>query len=134
MRRRIAFFACLLAFASVLAGCGDDEPDDYNADVEDEYLRLCEGQSADPEAGAVCQCAYDKFVEEIPFDQFQTFFESLQDDPNTTLPDEIVNLHSDCVLEQDAGSLTTPTLPTTTSVPGSTTVPPSSTTSTTVAP
>ena len=116
MRRRIAFFGCLLALAVVLAGCGDDKPDDYDAEVEDNFVRDCVEQNSGENAEAVCQCAYDKFREEIPFDRFSEVDEELQDDPETTLPDDFVNLYTDCVLEQDSAGLTTPTLP-----PGSTT-------------
>jgi hypothetical protein len=122
MRRVVVIGIAALAF--VLAGCSDSEPSDYNAEVEENFIQTCTDEGGE-DLEAVCQCAYSKFEEEIPFDRFQRVDERLADDPDATLPDDFLNLYTDCVIEQGGGSAgTTPTIPpttTTTAVGGAST-------------
>lgn len=120
MRRAVVLG--VVALALVLSGCGDDAPSDYNAEVEENFLQTCTDQGGD-DLQDVCQCAYDSFEREIPFDRFQRVDERLADDPDAQLPDEFLDLYTDCVIQTGGGSAgTTPEFPTTT------------TTSTTLAP
>src|SRR5215208_5617665 len=96
MRRRTAAIAGLFALGLVLGGCWDDKTDDYNAEVEDNFVRRCTEEGTGENAEDICQCAYDKFREEIPFERFAEFDEKLREDPDTTLPDDIVNRYTDC--------------------------------------
>jgi hypothetical protein len=119
MRRAVVIGS--IAFAIVLAGCGDNAPTDYNAEVEKNFIETCTDQGGD-DLQDVCQCAYDSFREEIPFDRFQRVDERLADDPDAELPDDFLNLYTDCVIAQGGGSAgTTPTLPTTTTTAPATT-------------
>ena len=124
MRRAVVLG--VVALALVLSGCGDDAPSDYNAEVEENFLETCTDQGGDDLAD-VCQCAYDSFEAEIPFDRFQRVDERLADDPEAQLPDEFLDLYTDCVIQSGGGSAgTTPELPTTTTTattlaPGATT-------------
>ena len=123
MRR--AVIIGLTALALLLAGCSDSAPSEYNAEVEENFIQTCTDQGGE-DLEAVCQCAYEKFEEEIPFDRFQRVDERLADDPDATLPDDFLNLYTDCVIEQGGGAAgTTPVVPTTT-----TTVDPNATTTT----
>ncbi len=133
MRRAVVLG--VVAVALVLAGCGSDEPTDYNAEVEENFIQTCTDQGGD-DLQDVCQCAYDSFEQNIPFDRFQRVDERLSDDPNAELPDDFLDLYTDCVIQAGGGSAgTTPTVPTTTSttVAGATTTAPA-VTDTTVAP
>ena len=133
MRRAVVLG--VVAVALVISGCGKDEPTDYNAEVEQNFIQTCTDQGGD-DLQDVCQCAYDAFEENIPFDRFQRVDERLSDDPNAELPDDFLDLYTDCVIQAGGGSAgTTPTVPTTTSttVAGATTTAPA-VTDTTVAP
>ncbi|MBL8778685.1 MAG: hypothetical protein JNK12_22335 [Acidimicrobiales bacterium] len=136
MRRAVVLG--VVALALVLSGCGDDAPSDYNAEVEENFLQTCTDQGGD-DLQQVCQCAYDSFEREIPFDRFQRVDERLADDPDAQLPDEFLDLYTDCVIQSGGGSAgTTPELPTTTTTattlaPGASTTAPA-VTDTTAAP
>lgn len=118
--RRAVVIGCIV-LALVMAGCGDSAPSEYNAEVEKNFIETCTDQGGD-DLQDVCQCAYDAFKDEIPFDRFQRVDERLADDPSATLPDDFLNLYTDCVIAQGGGSAgTTPTLPTTTTTAPATT-------------
>ncbi len=133
MRRAVVLG--VLAVALVISGCGDDTPTEYNAEVEENFIQTCTDQGGE-DLQDVCQCAYNAFEENIPFDRFQRVDERLADDPNAELPDDFLDLYTDCVIQAGGGSAdTTPTVPTTTTttVAGATTTAPA-VTDTTVAP
>jgi len=112
MRR--ALVVAVTALALVMAGCSDDTPSEYNAEVEKNFIETCTDQGGD-DLAEVCQCAYDRFEDEIPFDRFQRVDERLADEPDATLPDDFLNLYTDCVVAEGGGSAgTTPVFPTTT--------------------
>jgi hypothetical protein len=134
MRRAVVLGVVSLAL--VISGCGKDEPSDYNAEVEKNFIETCTDEGGD-DLQDVCQCAYDSFEREIPFDRFQRVDERLADDPDAQLPDEFLDLYTDCVIQAGGGSAgTTPEFPTTTTTattlaPGATTTAPGVTDSTT---
>lgn len=133
MRRAVVLG--VLAVALVISGCGDDTPTEYNAEVEENFIQTCTDQGGE-DLQDVCQCAYEAFEENIPFERFQRVDERLADDPNAELPDDFLDLYTDCVIQAGGGSAdTTPTVPptTTTTVAGATTTAPA-VTDTTVAP
>lgn len=136
MRR--AVLLGVVSLALVISGCGKDEPSDYNAEVEKNFIETCTDQGGD-DLQNVCQCAYDSFEREIPFDRFQRVDERLADNPDAQLPDEFLDLYTDCVIQAGGGSAgTTPAFPTTTTTsttlaPGASTTAPA-VTDTTVAP
>lgn len=112
--------ACL-----VLAACGGKStPTDYNADVERTFVDTCTEQSGN-NLRTVCQCAYNSFKRDIPFDRFQRVDQRLADNPQSTLPDEFLDIYTDCVLKEGGAAGTTTTLPPTTTTTGAPTVTPS---------
>ena len=102
----------VFALGLVMAACGNDTPTEYNADSEKNFVESCTDQTGEED---VCQCAYDGFVRDIPFDRFQRIDQRLQDDPEGNLPDDFIEIYTDCVVEFGGGSAgTTPVIPTTT--------------------
>lgn len=104
----------------VLAACGGkSKPTDYNAEVERTFINTCTDQSGN-DLRSVCQCAYNSFKRDIPFDRFQRVDQRLADNPESALPDDFLNLYTDCVVQAGGGAAgTTPTMPPT-SVPPTT--------------
>ncbi len=67
----------------------------YDAEVEANFIETCTDQAG---ARDVCQCAYDGFEREIPFDRFQEVDDRLRDDPGADLPDDFVQIYTECVV------------------------------------
>ena len=133
MRRAVVLG--VLAVALVISGCGDDTPTEYNAEVEENFIQTCTDQGGE-DLQDVCQCAYEAFEENIPFERFQRVDHRRAGDPNAELPHDFLDLYPDCVIQAGGGSAdTAPTVPptTTTTVAGATTTAPA-VTDTTVAP
>src|SRR5690242_4678115 len=117
MRR--AVLIGLVAAGLDLVRCSKDEPSDYNADVEKNFLETCrEDYDGPPE---VCQCAYDGFEESIPYDRFKRVDDRLREDPTSNIPDDFASVFTDCVVQFGDLPTDTPTLPTTTTTAGATT-------------
>lgn len=112
-----------MAACLVLTACGGKStPTDYNADVERTFVDTCTEQSGN-DLRTVCQCAYNSFKRDIPFDRFQRVDQRLADDPQSTLPDDFLNIYTDCVLQEGGGAAaTTPSEPPTTTTAGAPTV------------
>lgn len=123
MRRTVVAIIVALGLGLVVAACSNDEPTEYNADSEKNFVESCTDQTGEED---VCQCAYDGFVRDIPFERFQRIDQRLRDDPESNLPDDFIDIYTDCVVEFGGGAAgTTPAFPTTT-----TTVDPDATTTT----
>jgi hypothetical protein len=89
--------AALLIAAVSLGGCGDGGPDDYDDEVEREFVDTCTAASEEK----VCRCLYDRLEEEVPFERFEEVDRQLAEDP-TDLPADISRLAVVCATE--AGS------------------------------
>ncbi|MDA0338773.1 MAG: hypothetical protein O2910_02870 [Proteobacteria bacterium] len=63
--------ACaVLGTLALLSACG--EPTEYDESVKRTFMDACiEGAGGDDIANTVCGCAYDKLVEEVPFEEFK---------------------------------------------------------------
>ncbi len=99
----------------MLAACSKtSKPTDYNAEVERNFVDTCVAQGGDG-LRPVCRCAYRRFEREIPYDRFARIDQRLADDPNASLPDDLVAIYTDCVVGEGGGSAgVTPTVPPTT--------------------
>jgi hypothetical protein len=86
-----------------LAGCGGDgDGDDYSDDIRAAFLEPCIAGLGEGEA-AVCECAYDRIADEIPFDRFEEVDRALQDDPDAELPDEMADIVAACAADPTGG-------------------------------
>lgn len=110
MRRAVV--VAVIGLGLVVAGCGKNAPSDYNDETEQTFIETCTDQAGEQD---VCQCAYDSFKREIPFDRFQRVDERLNENPESNLPDDFIDIYTNCVVQFGGGSAgTTPEFPTTT--------------------
>jgi hypothetical protein len=91
-RRRGRRLFAVGAAALVLAGCSNsNEPKNYNADVERNFLEACstanEGKKDLPDATAFCECVWTAVRENFEYDEFKaldnTLRERVGDEKNT---------------------------------------------------
>ncbi len=86
LRKILAGLAVLVLGGMLLAGCGGSgEPEEYNATVEENYVRGCEISidESNPQIGdaiAVCQCAYEKIKRGVEFEDFKELDDELRED------------------------------------------------------
>ena len=113
------------------AGCGSSGPTDYDAQVEREFVESCVEEGGE-DLRDVCECTYGKISEQIPFERFDDIDRQIADQEEG-LPDDVIELITDCVIETSTAGDPTPTteVPTTTVPP---TAPPTTVTPTTAAP
>jgi hypothetical protein len=93
----------VLALVVALGACSHQRkiPDSYGDTTRDNFIEGCEESLTQPEgegevfsdedATAVCRCSYEAISdpdEGIPYEDFKTFNEDLEDDPGP-LPDEL---------------------------------------------
>jgi hypothetical protein len=105
----------LLAGASLILGsaCSGDDDDDagggggggsnngYSADIEEAFMSQCvPGAAGAPDPQGMCQCAYDKITETVPFSDFEEFDQAVREDPSTPLPPEIEQATTECATQQ----------------------------------
>ena len=95
----IAVLVGLIALGIFLPRLQSDsnDPEDYNAEVEANFIETCTDQGGD-NLRDVCQCAYNSFEQNIPFDRFQRVDDRLSENPNADLPDDFLALYTDCVV------------------------------------
>ncbi len=110
MRRAVV--VAVIGLGLVVAGCGKSAPSDYNDATEQTFIETCTDQAGEQD---VCQCAYDSFKRDIPFDRFQRVDDRLRENPESNLPDDFIDIYTNCVVQFGGGAAgTTPEFPTTT--------------------
>jgi hypothetical protein len=88
---------CLLGAAA----CGDDSPGEYTDATREAFMTGCVEKDSDPDLVDVCACTYDRAVEEIPFDQFESMEQRLSRG-QTDVPDALAAIIIDCIREVSA--------------------------------
>ena len=116
--RRCVAVSLLVATAGA---CSSGGPSEYGDNVQREFVASCVEQGGE-DLRNVCECTYDKISEQIPFERFEEIDQQIADQ-EADLPDDVIELITDCVIEttDTDGSADTSEVPTTTVPP--TTVP-----------
>jgi hypothetical protein len=106
MRRGILWAAAaVVAALALLGGCGGGGDDDagYSADTRASFLEPCVSGLGD-DGQAICECSYDRIVEDVPFDTFQSIDRELQDNPDAELPDDVLDIVAACAADPTGGA------------------------------
>jgi hypothetical protein len=91
----------LLVSVLALAACGDDSPGEYTDATREAFMAGCVEDSDDPDLVEVCECTYERALEDIPFDQFESMEQRLARG-QTDVPDSIAAIIVDCIREVSA--------------------------------
>lgn len=97
----MATVAMTAAVASLLAsGCAEDEPHEFTDDTRSGFLAACTDPLDDSLlTSSICQCVFDQTQTQLSFERFEQIDELLVLDPETELPDELVDIIATCVIE-----------------------------------
>lgn len=93
-----------LAGVALLGGCGGggDSDADYSDDTRASFLEPCVSGLGD-DGRDICECTYDRIVDDIPFDRFEDLDRQLQDDPDAALPDDVADIVVACAADPTGG-------------------------------
>ncbi len=88
----------LVALCGLLVGCSDsgDPPD--AAVLEETFQEFCSESASDP-VDDVCDCAWDAMVAELGTARIVEVNKTLIEDPEASLPDDVLALVADCVVD-----------------------------------
>ncbi|MCP5025545.1 MAG: hypothetical protein GY929_04595 [Actinomycetia bacterium] len=85
----------------LLVGCGSDDPPDP-AVLEETFQQFCSESASDP-VDDVCDCAWDAMVAEVGTARIIEVNEVLVEDPDAALPDDVLAIVADCVVDSISG-------------------------------
>lgn len=91
----------LILTVLVAAACGDDSPGEYTDATREAFMAACVEDDADPDLRDVCECTYERAVEELPFEEFESIEQRLARG-ETDVPDVISDIILDCIREVSA--------------------------------
>lgn len=101
MVRRLRPLAVIVSCLFALVACGDDSPGEYTDATREAFMTGCVEDGDDPDLVEVCECTYERAVEEVPFDQFESIEQRLARG-ESDVPDTIATLIVDCIREVSA--------------------------------
>jgi hypothetical protein len=87
----------LLVAAAAVSGCGDDPAGDYGADTRESFLTACVEDDADAALAGVCECTYERLVDDVPYERFVEIEQAVEE--GGELPPEVVAIIDDCIDE-----------------------------------
>ena len=91
----------LIAIPLTAAACSQEEPQEFTNDNRDGFLAACTEQLEDTRlTSAICQCVFDESQVRIPFVRFTTIERELQEDRERELPEELVDIIAQCVIDE----------------------------------
>ncbi len=84
---------------SSLAACAADRPDDYAQQNRTAFLASCAAPLEDTLLQIeLCQCVFEESQNEIAFDRFVEIESAFKLDPDSPLPEELVDIIAGCVI------------------------------------
>jgi len=90
------------AMALLVSACGGDPaPAGYSATIRADFLTACTDTLGDSEIVTdVCKCVFDKAQREVSISVFNSYENTLKNDPTAGLPDPLRDMLASCVLEE----------------------------------
>jgi hypothetical protein len=83
----------------LLTACGgDDSPGEYTDATREAFMAGCVEDDSDRDLREVCECTYERAVEELPFEEFEEAEQRLASG-ETDVPDAFADLILDCIRE-----------------------------------
>lgn len=95
----LALLAPVALVAALVSGCGEGPPAAYTDETRSNVLAPCHAETDPAMVGDVCACTYRSIRTGVPFDRFRQIDQQLREDPTAPLPDDLVELLADCVIE-----------------------------------
>lgn len=88
--------------ALLVSACGaEPAPAGYTAQMRVDFLTACSDNISDSVlVGDVCRCVFDKAQREVSISVFNSYENTLKNDPTAGLPDPLRDMLARCVLEQ----------------------------------
>lgn len=100
MKVSLALLA-LVAAPLLAVACSDEEPQGFTRDNQSGFLAACTLPLEDSRlTSAICQCVFDEGQVRIPFGRFAAIERELLEDPDQELPQELVEIVAQCVIEE----------------------------------
>ena len=91
----------VLGVAIGLAGCAEEEPEDFTAGTRSAFLAACTEPLADSRlTSAICGCVFEESQARLSFDRFEAIDSELVLDPEVELPDDVAAIVAACVIEE----------------------------------
>lgn len=131
--RRLPLVAGFAVAALAVAGCvPENTPPAYDDVVRGEFIQACTGNLPETDetttslaSQGFCECAYQAFVDNIPYDEdqrgdypgytgmtFVAYNAEVQSEPSTPLPQVVADtISSECPSADGSGPLVGPTVP-----------------------
>jgi hypothetical protein len=89
-----------LVLVGLLAvGCGRPAPQDYTDQTRAELMAACQAEHDPPLVGDICACVYRSLQVEVAYERFQEIDRELRLEPHAPLPDDVVDLLAECIIE-----------------------------------
>jgi hypothetical protein len=96
--RSATVVAVLLVAVLGLSGCGEEQAD---VDFTEDFLTACSDPLDDPRlVGDICQCVFERSQRAFGIERWQAIDEEMKVDADAGLPDELVELLADCIIEE----------------------------------
>lgn len=91
----------LLAASTIVIGCGDDSPGEYDASTREAFMSGCVEDDTNDDLVDVCECTYETAVEELSFERFEAAEQRLQEG-SPEIADDISEIIVECIRQVSA--------------------------------
>jgi hypothetical protein len=97
--RRPVSMLVVLGLSAVSVACGEGPPAAYTDRIRADLLAACTAEDDPPIVGDICACTYRHLRVSLPFERFREIDEELRLDPFAPLPDDVLTVLAECVIE-----------------------------------